>query len=59
MTVSITTTDDGFSVDSKPQLAMEWKDIKKIVAFKRDLFTLDLICLGFHHHDGTRIEAKR
>jgi hypothetical protein len=42
---------DGLSVLSKKDQAtislMKWSEVRKVIAFKRDLFVVDLICLVF------------
>lgn len=49
--------DNGFSI-SIPQKKgitkkiISWNHIKEIRAYKRDLFAVDLICLGFHLSDN-------
>jgi hypothetical protein len=48
-------TDDGFSVakNQREIISVRWNDIQEIVAFKRDLFTTDLICFSFSTSDGS------
>ncbi len=54
----VTLTDDGFSVraDGK-DAAVNWADVQQIVAFKRDLFSSDLICLAFALRAGCQSGA--
>lgn len=42
--------DEGFEVlnEDEPVLRVRWADVRGIAAFKRDQFTVDQICLGFH-----------
>ena len=46
---------DGKAENSPPRLA--WGDITKIVAFKRDLFSTDRICLFLSKSDGSGLEV--
>ena len=45
--------DDGFSLMEKTSVftSVQWKDVLQIFAFKEDLFSIDLICLGFRTDD--------
>jgi hypothetical protein len=47
----------GFSVttaeSSSSQASLEWRDVNAVLAYKRDLYTMDLICLGFVTPAGT------
>ena len=46
---SITFSDVGFSVEFRGRHSrVEWSQVNRINAFKRDLFSVDLICLEFH-----------
>jgi len=51
----------GFSVvnlkktDATP-LSMYWSEVSKATAFKRDLFSVDLVCLLPSRHDGSGLE---
>ncbi len=47
--LTITLTDNCFNTDSADgdQCAVLWADVRAIVAFKRDLFGVDVICLEF------------
>ncbi len=45
---AVTTTDS-----SSPQASLEWRDVNAVLAYKRDLYTVDLICLGFVAVSGT------
>jgi len=46
-------TPDGFKVlrDGKLDFQIEWSELTGIAAFKRDLFTVDEICLAFRTRD--------
>ncbi len=45
---SVALTTDGFEWQSGQQTAkICWRDVARIVAFKRDLMTVDLLCLHF------------
>ena len=50
--VALVLTDPGFSVRGKAGREVEWKAIRRIVAFKRDLLTTDLLCLLLELDDG-------
>ena len=43
-------TSEGFELRKAESLVggVEWSEIRKIVAFKRDLVTTDAVCLEFH-----------
>jgi len=41
------------SASSIESTSMRWNEVKAVIAFKRDLYTTDLICLGFLGPDGT------
>ena len=43
----------GFDVKESGKIVAEvsWVDVREIFAFKRDMFTYDLICLGFRIDD--------
>ena len=47
----------GFAVttadSSSPQASLEWNDVNAVLAYKRDLYRVDLICLGFVTASGT------
>ena len=47
--LTITLTSHGFDVVSAngDRASVVWTEVREIVAFKRDLLTVDLICLGF------------
>jgi len=53
--------ESGFSVvnlkktDATP-LSMNWSEVCKAAAFKRDLFTVDLVCLFLSGHDRSGLE---
>lgn len=46
--ILIVTKETGFSVQQGPSKSVEvnWDDVNEIAAFKRDLFTVDMICLA-------------
>ena len=46
--------DCGFAVvrDGKNLASLAYKDVRQITAYKADLFTYDLICLGFRISEG-------
>jgi hypothetical protein len=51
----------GFSVQTGPgtQTEVHFSDVKEIFAFKRDMFSVDLICLGFRtSEDGSYCEVS-
>ena len=50
--------EDGFSfLGPDQETRVRWSDVKEIFAFKRDLFSVDLICIGFRvQDDGTFCE---
>lgn len=56
MPVTITTDESGFSLDTEPPISTQWCNVEKIVAFKRDLFAVDLICVAFHLDDHFIVE---
>lgn len=43
-------TSEGFELRKAESLVggVEWSEIRKIIAFKRDLVTSDVVCLEFH-----------
>ncbi len=51
----------GFTVvnlkktDATP-LSMKWSEVSKAAAFKRDLFSVDRVCLFLSRHDGSGME---
>ena len=48
--------ESGFAVivgDSVGAAALKWNEVKSVLAYKRDLYATDLICLGFISPDGT------
>ena len=49
--------EEGFSLheDDAKEVRIEWPAIGKIVAFKEDLLTFDLVCLEFHLVAGDKI----
>lgn len=46
-------THDGFEVlvHGAVEWSLRWEDVAAVVAFKRDIVTIDLICLGFALRD--------
>jgi hypothetical protein len=52
--VELLLTADGFALVRKGvvQFEVRWSDVREAFAFKRDLLTVDLICLGFRVSDG-------
>ena len=51
---------NGFSISSPQKKEttkkeIKWNQIKEILAYKRDLFAVDLICLGFHLSDDANL----
>jgi hypothetical protein len=55
----IRVAEDGFSVihGDKPLSRVVFAAVEEIVAFTRDLGTVDLICLGFRTSDGVVCEV--
>ena len=54
-------TDDGFVIVAGSRFAVRWRDILRVVAFERDQFTTDLLCLAFEAHGwpaGTQYEVN-
>ncbi|MDA0587678.1 MAG: hypothetical protein O2820_05305 [Planctomycetota bacterium] len=47
MGTTLRTAADGFSIVGGNPVTVRWQDVVEIVAFKRDLLTRDLICVGF------------
>lgn len=48
--------DAGFSVNivgSSDSTSVQWREITTVLAYKRDLFAFDLICLAFSTPEGT------
>ena len=35
------------SESSQPLASLEWHDVRAVLAYKRDVYAVDLICLGF------------
>jgi len=52
---SLIVEEGGFSyVQRDRETIVRWSDVKEIFAFKRDIFSYDLICVGFRvSDDGT------
>lgn len=60
---SITFDAEGFTVvdirgRGHESATMQWIEVQRAVAFKRDLFTVDCICVSFARADGTTIEVN-
>lgn len=54
-------TDDGFEIVAGPRAVVRWRDVLRVVAFKRDRFTTDLLCLAFEAHGlpaGSELEIN-
>ena len=55
--LEIRRTQDGFAVgtaeSSQSHGSLEWRHVDAVLAYKRDLYTVDLICLGFVTPNGT------
>jgi len=50
--ISISLGPGGFGLDQNGQtVAVKWRDIVRIAAFKRDLITVDMICLAVETGD--------
>jgi hypothetical protein len=49
--------ESGFAVTQtsagSPVALLKWNAVKTILAYKRDVYAYDLICLGFNTSDGT------
>jgi hypothetical protein len=43
----IVLADDGFSFVGAEKTTLRWADISRVIAFKRDRLTTDLLCLAF------------
>ena len=49
---SLEVEQDGFSyIRRDGKTTVHWSDVKEVFAFKRDLFAVDLICIGFRVSD--------
>lgn len=53
----------GYSVETSGNVVSEvrWSDVEEVFAFKRDLFSFDLICLGFRtadHHTICEVDEE-
>jgi hypothetical protein len=48
----------GNSPSAEPTHVMAWGDIVRAIAFKRDLITVDCICVQFTAGDGRTLEAN-
>ncbi|KPK84883.1 MAG: hypothetical protein AMJ81_04595 [Phycisphaerae bacterium SM23_33] len=52
---SLEAEQDGFSyVRREERTTVHWSDVKEVFAFKRDIFAVDLICIGFRVSDDGR-----
>jgi hypothetical protein len=40
------------SCPTQPTASLEWGKVNSVLAYKRDLYTVDLICLGFGTPEG-------
>jgi hypothetical protein len=38
---------------TQPSALLEWAEVDAVLGYKRDLYTMDMICLGFVTHRGT------
>ena len=47
----------GTVIQLKTCWSVDWADVVMVMAFKRDLFTYDLICLAMDLTDGTWVEV--
>jgi hypothetical protein len=59
----IASDDDGFSIKSGDRIQsciarILWPEIATVIGFKRDCYTVDLICLGVETVRGTTIEIN-
>jgi hypothetical protein len=50
--------ESGFAVTSGGSVSpgpasLKWNEVKTVLAYKRDLYVTDIICLGFTSPDGT------
>jgi hypothetical protein len=43
----------GGSTSSTGAARLTWNEVKTVLAYKRDIYVTDLICLGFTSPDGT------
>ena len=41
---------EGLTIACDPPVVLQWSDVVEIVAYKRDLLTTDLVCVGFRLH---------
>lgn len=49
---SLDVDEDGFSyIRPEGKTMVHWADVKEVFAFKRDIFVVDLICIGFRVSD--------
>jgi len=58
-TMTITIDQNAFTlIEARGRFPVRWEEIAKIVAYKRDLITIDQLCLTIHLHDGTSFEVQ-
>jgi hypothetical protein len=52
--------DDGFQLLYRQEVEAEvrWEDVRRIVAYKYDLFACDEICLGFVTGEADRVQVE-
>ena len=48
---------DDVAGAQRPAVRVAWGDVTRVTAFKRDLFSVDLVCLAFDAADGRRVEV--
>lgn len=48
---------DATGAPAKPTVRLAWADVTRATAYKRDLFSVDLVCLLFESADGRWIEV--
>ena len=61
--LAIAVDDLGFSVShvaatSTPVASVPWDEVLRVTAFKRDLLTVDCICMAIAAQDGTTVEVN-
>ena len=47
-------TDEGFTITNNPYGEILWCDVAEIAVYKRDLFSVDLICIEFQLQETGR-----
>jgi len=51
--LSLEASPDGFAIiGDKPDRSLDWSGVSSVHAYKRDLITTDLICLGIESDQG-------